>query len=177
MSSWFLDAVPDLLWIVISCVVFYFITIITTRLVGLRSFTTFSSFDFLITLAMGALLATTVVSHEVALAEGFTALVSLYLLQIATAIIRSRWGWTKKWLDNAPMLLMENGKVLHDNLRMARITEEELRAKLRFNNVYCYEQVRAVVLESSGEISVLHDTPNQNISFDASLLEGVIRED
>ena len=176
MSSWLLDSVPDLLWVVLSCLGFYLLMILVTRIVGLRSFTTFSSFDFLITLAMGALLASTIVSREIALLEGLTALITLFTLQIIVAVVRTRWGWVRKWVDNQPTLLMEDGIVLYDNLRAVRITEGELLAKLRANNVYNYQQVKAVVLESSGDVSVIHNTPHGTTVFDDALLDGVARE-
>ena len=176
ISEWFIAEVPDLAAIVLSCLVFYLLTIAVTRLVGLRSFTQFSSFDFLITLAMGALLASTVISKEIALSEGLTALASLFLFQILISYARVRWNFVRKWLDSQPVLLMVDGRVLHNNLRSARITEDELRAKLRANNLYSYDQVKAVVLESSGGISVIHQTPNLGRSFDTSLLDGVARE-
>lgn len=172
--SWFFDSAHSLLWVVISCVAFYFLTIAISRLVGLRSFTAFSSFDFLITLSMGALLASTVVSREVALTEGFAALATLFALQMGMSLGRAHWGWVKKIVDNPPMLLMENGQVLHDNLRAVRITEDELRAKLRGSNVYNYSQVKAVVLESSGDVSILRQ-PDQDLLPELSTLEGVVR--
>lgn len=176
MNTWFVASPTDLLSVALSCVVFYFITILVTRLVGLRSFTDFSSFDFLITLAMGALLASTVISEKVALLEGLVALASLFVLQIVVSVARVRWDFVRKWLDSQPTLLMEDGKVLYDNLRAVRITEDELRAKLRANNVFSYEQIKAVVLESSGSISVLIRTPNHSVPFNYSLLDGVARK-
>ena len=172
--SWFFDSAHSLLWVVISCTVFYLFIIVITRIVGLRSFTTFSSFDFLITLSMGALLASTVVSREIALMEGFIAIGTLFFLQMGVSLTRARWGWIKKVIDNQPTLLMENGQVLHDNLRAVRITEDELRAKLRGSNVYNYAQIRAVVLESSGEVSIMRQ-PEQGLVPELTTLEGVIR--
>ena len=176
MSTWFKASPTDLLAIVLSCLTFYLLTILVTRVVGLRSFTNFSSFDFLINLAMGALLASTVISESVALLEGLTGLVSLFVFQIIVSYFRVRWKFVRKWLDSQPALLMEDGQVLHNNLRAVRITEDELRAKLRGNNLYSYDQVKAVVLESSGEISVIHRTPTRDLVFNPSLLDGVARE-
>ena len=176
MNSWLFDSFPSLLWVGLSCVIFYLLMIVATRIVGLRSFTTFSSFDFLVTLAMGALLASTIVSREIALIEGITALVSLFALQIGVANLRTRWSWIRKWVDNEPTMLMEDGEILYDNLRAVRITEGELMAKLRVNNVYNYDQVKAVVLESSGDVSVIQRTPNADVRFNPALLEGVVRK-
>lgn len=172
--NWFFDSANSLLWVIISCIVFYVFTITITRLTGLRSFTKFSSFDFLITLSMGALLASTVVSRKVALVEGITAVLTLFLLQSAVSLTRTHWGWVKKVVDNQPTLLMEDGQVLHDNLRAVRITEDELRAKLRGSNVYNYSQVKAVVLETSGDVSIIRQTDGPS-SPELTTLEGVIR--
>lgn len=174
MDDWFSAPPIHLLWIVISCVLFYFLIIGITRLVGLRSFTTFSSFDFLITLAMGALLATRVVGRSVALVEGFVALAALFALQMAVSALRARRSWVRKLLDNPSMLLMQDGKILPENLRAVRVTEDELRAKLRFNNVFSYDQAVAVVLESSGEVSVLKKSGDGDVPLDGELLKGVI---
>ncbi len=175
MNTWFTAPPLHLLWIVLSCAIFYFLIIGVTRLVGLRSLTTFSSFDFLITLAMGALLATTVVGQSVALVEGFVALAALFALQMAVSALRARLSWVRQLLDNPPMLLMQDGEVLHKNLRAVRVTEDELRAKLRFNNVFSYAQIVAVVLESSGEVSVLKKSGETDISLDGELLKEVIK--
>ena len=176
MSTWFVAPFTNILAVVLSCFIFYLLTILITRIVGLRSFTKFSSFDFLITLAMGALLASTVVSKNVALVEGLTALVSLFVFQIGLSQARVHWGFVRRWLDNSPVLLMADGQVLYDNLRAVHITEGELRAKLRGNNLYSYQQVKAVVLESSGDVSVIRREPNDDVPFDTSLLDGVIRK-
>ena len=72
-------------------------------------------------------------------------------------------------VDNTPLLLMHDGQVLHEHMRDARISERDLQAKLRQAGVTRPEQVLAVVLETTGDVSVLQgDGP-----VDPSLLEGV----
>ena len=70
---------------------------------------------------------------------------------------------------------MDGNKILDKNLKHARIETTQLIAKLREANVIDYNQVRAVVLESTGDISVLH-TADDNKSLNQDLLEGVRRE-
>ena len=174
MSEWFFDDIDNLLRVGLSCLVFYIIGIIASKLAGLRSFSTFSTFDFLITLAMGALLATTITSREVSIVEGTVALTGLYVLQTLVARARQKWGFVKKWVDNPPVLLMLDGRVLYDNLRHVKITEDELKAKLRQQDIQNYQQVKAVVLESSGDISVLQN-PEAKADFDPAMLDSVLK--
>lgn len=58
----------------------------------------------------------------------------------------------------------------HEALAATRVAEDDLIAKLREANVLDFSQVRAVVLERTGDISVLH-----GCSLQVQLLEGVRR--
>jgi len=51
----------------------------------------------------------------------------------------------------------------------SRVTEDDVRAKLREANVFNYHEVEAVVLETTGDVSVLHGGSN----FDNDLLADV----
>lgn len=124
---------------------------------------------------MGALLATTIVSKEVSVAQGTTALITLFILQRLFSLARIKWKWFRKYFDNQPLLLMDGPYLLRKNMDKARITEDELKSKLRAHNINSYSQIIAVVLERSGNISVLYKTGNQQ-ELDPNILEGVRRE-
>jgi uncharacterized membrane protein YcaP (DUF421 family) len=66
---------------------------------------------------------------------------------------------------------MENGRILDDNLAKGQITRGDLFSKLREANALKLSMVRAVVLEETGEVSVLHGSDE----IDDVLLEGVRR--
>ena len=53
---------------------------------------------------------------------------------------------------------MREQTVLQDNLDRAKISRSELHAKLREANVWSYDQIIGVVLETTGDVSVLHRT-------------------
>jgi uncharacterized membrane protein YcaP (DUF421 family) len=65
---------------------------------------------------------------------------------------------------------MAGPEVLHDQLKAAQITEDDLRAKLREAGVLSYQDVQAVVLETTGEFSVLSGPE----APDAALLSNVL---
>lgn len=163
MEKWFTSDWPGLLAIVITATGIYLAVIIFTRLAGKRSFSKMSSFDFAMTVAVGSVIATTVLSSSVSLWDGLVGMGSIYLLQLLIAILR-RFEWIKKMVDNSPLMLMDGKEILHENLKKARVSEDDLRSKLRESNVLQLEQVRAVVFETTGDISVLHTgDPDQKI--------------
>ncbi|MFN2557713.1 MAG: DUF421 domain-containing protein [Nitriliruptorales bacterium] len=89
------------------------------------------------------------------LLTGVVALGTLFAVQAGIALLR-RVAQFSKVVDNEPLLLMAGEHMLSDNLRRARLTEDDVRAKLREANVLNYEEIRAVVLETTGDVSVIH---------------------
>lgn len=63
------------------------------------------------------------------------------------------------WLEPSPLPLIENGRVLHRNLRQEYLSEDELKAKLRENGVEDVRQVAKAHMESDGQISVIKRQP------------------
>ena len=78
-------------------------------------------------------------------------------------------------VDNRPLLLMEGPRILYESLRWVHMTEEELFSKLRAANVFRFDEVRAVVMERTGSLTVLHGDPGGK-EPDEVLFKGVRRE-
>jgi|TARA_R110002012_G_scaffold321121_3_gene547660 uncharacterized membrane protein YcaP (DUF421 family) len=155
MKKWFSTDMESLFAISVTALVIYIAVIVFTRIFGKRSFSKMSSFDFAMTVAVGSLIATTVLSKSVSLLEGVAGLFVVYLYQLTAALLR-KWKPFRKAIDNEPLLLMDGPDILQDNLLKARVTEGDLRSKLREANVLDLSQVRAVVFETTGDIAVLH---------------------
>lgn len=155
MENWFDVSYESVIAISLSAVGIYAAVILFTRIAGKRSFSKMSSFDFAMTVAVGSILASTVLNSSVSLMEGVVGLAAVYILQIIAAFLR-RFTFFHQLIDNTPLLLMDGPRILEGNLKKARLTNSDLRAKLREANVISLSQVRAVVFETTGDISVLH---------------------
>ncbi len=163
------------LWsIPLAAIVAYITLIVCARMVGLRSFSKMSSFDFALTVAMGSVLASTIIAQKPLVAQGVVALVSLFVIQWVTSRLRKRFRPVESIVDNEPLLLMDGEEILHENLSASRVTEDDLRAKLREANVLDLSEVRAVVLETTGDVSVLHSS-DEDRTLQPELLKNVQR--
>ncbi|MDC6352685.1 DUF421 domain-containing protein [Zeaxanthinibacter sp. PT1] len=161
MKDWFAFSWNDALAIVLTATGIYLAVIILTRICGKRSFSKMSSFDFAMTVAIGSIIATTVLSKSVSMYDGVIGLIGVYILQISLSYAR-RYSWVNALVDNPPLLLMNGSTILYENLKKARVTEADLRSKLREANVIALSEIKAVVFEATGDVSVLHtsdDTP------------------
>lgn len=173
MEKYFTTSPTGIAAIAITTTSIYVALILFTRISGKRSFSKMSSFDFAMTVSIGSILATTILSSSVSLLTGIVGLAMVYILQLSAAFLR-RFFWFQKLIDNEPLLLMDGTEILYENLSKARVTVEDLRGKLREANVIELKEVRAVVFETTGDISVLHSA-DENSKLEEWLLKGVNR--
>jgi uncharacterized membrane protein YcaP (DUF421 family) len=165
--SWITTTWTPAAMTVVSAAGIYAAVIVYTRLVGLRSFSKMSS--------VGSIVATTVLTRDPPLLQAMVALGAIYALQQAVAWLRQRFPSVRSVVDNRPVLLMENGRMLPAAMREADVTRGDVLAKLRAANVFSLEQVRAVVLETTGDISVLHAPGHEGGDLDEAVLGEVRR--
>ena len=69
---------------------------------------------------------------------------------------------------------MKGENILYDNLHATNMSEEDLMAKLREANVIELSEVKAVILETTGDVSVLHGSSDKDV--DAILLQNIRTE-
>ena len=144
--------------------------VILIRINGLRSLSKMSNFDFVMTVALGSLVAGAGQASDLSgFLQAIAAMVGLFVAQYAAARLRKASDTVEDVLDNDPCLLMKDGVIDDEALSANRVTRADLIAKLREANVLDFAKVRAVVLETTGDISVLHGD-----EIDWTLCEGVL---
>lgn len=146
-------------------------TILLVRIVGLRSFSKMTAFDFVTTIATGSLIATAGTRSELSeYLQALAAITGVFLIQWLLSTARLKWKAAQQLVQNKPILLMENGQFVDAAMDATRVSRLSILEKLRSANVARQEEVKAVVLETTGDISVM-----QKEGFDDQLLEGVER--
>ncbi|RZU33916.1 DUF421 domain-containing protein [Blastococcus saxobsidens] len=140
--------------VVLTTVAMYLTLVLCVRLVGQRSLATMSSFDLGCAIALGAVVGRTVLLLDPTLATGVVAMVTLFATQTTLARLRQS-RWVDRLMNRPPVLLMAGPTPLTDNLRAAHVAEDELRQKLRLAGIRDLAEVRCVVLERTGAVSVI----------------------
>ena len=167
VEQWLWSSWTEAWLVVVSAVVIVVVLVGAVRLVGLRSLSKMSTFDFAVTVALGSVLAS-VAASSTSLVNGAVAIGALLGTQFLIGFARQRMGLGRV-VDNQPLLLMSEGRFHDAALLEARVTRGDVLSKLREANVLRLGDVRAVVLETAGDVSVLHgDGP-----VDGAVLEGV----
>lgn len=157
----FWDNGSDFLRVLIVAPLAYAALVVFLRVSGKRMLSKLSAFDLVVTIALGSVLATILLSKDVALAEGLAALGMLLAMQFLVASLTARSAAARRLFKSEPTLLFFNGEFLGNALRAENISEEAVRAGIRQHGFARLSDVHAVVLETDGSFSILRppDSP------------------
>lgn len=151
----FFDSWTGIARVLIVGTLAYAATVILLRVSGKRTLSKMNAFDFIVTIAIGSTLATTLLSKTVAYVEGVVAIALLIFLQFAITWLSVRIAWLQRLFKAQPTLLFYQGEFLQPALRSERVTEEEIQASIRSSGLASMRDVQAVVLETDGSIAVI----------------------
>lgn len=139
----------------ITVVLMLCIVMIITRINGLRSFAKITPIDFAVTITIGSVINSTVISDSNSIIKGAIVIALLIVIQTIFGKLKSKFKWFDRAAFNEPIFLMRNGEFLDYNIKSTNVSRANIIAKLRANNVKQLSSVRAVVLETTGDISVI----------------------
>jgi uncharacterized membrane protein YcaP (DUF421 family) len=87
--------------------------------------------------------------------EGAILIGTIIFWNMAIDWVNFRVPALRPWLEPPPMLLIQNGRILHRNLRQEYVSEDELKSKLREKGIKEYSEVAEAHMESDGSVSVI----------------------
>lgn len=150
----------------------YLSLVLILRIFGKRVLAKMNAFDFLVTVALGSILATTVVSKDLTFIDGMIAFILLISLQFTLAKLTMFSQRINYLVKTQPVALFYKGEFDYEMMKKERILEEEIYQAIRSKGVSSLNDVLAVVLETTGDISVLSkhkDYPNNSTLKNVSL--------
>ena len=155
----FFNSWGDVLRTVVVGGLAYVCLIVFVRISGKRTLSTLNAFDFVVTVAIGSILATILLSKEVALAEGLAAFVTLIGAQLLLTWLSVHTSIVPGLVKSRPTLLVFRGELLRDAMAEQRVTESEVMQALRQSGFGSLQAVHALVLETDGSFSAVQTAP------------------
>jgi uncharacterized membrane protein YcaP (DUF421 family) len=141
---------------VVRAIAIYVILMAIFRISGKRSLAQITTFDFVLLLVIGEATQQALLGNDFSLTNAAIIIVTLVGADIGLSLIQQRFPRLDPWLEDVPLLLVENGKVLQERLDKSRISESEiLQAARTTQGLERLDQVKYAVLERTGEISII----------------------
>ena len=133
----------------------YITLIFFLRISGKRTLAKLNAFDLVVTVALGSTLSSVLLQESIALAEGAVTFAFLISAQYIITFGSVHWRSFARMIRAEPSLLAHDGVFCEETLTRQRLTKDEVMSAVRASGADSLDQVRNVVLESDGSISVV----------------------
>ncbi len=141
---------------VIRGVAIYAIMMLIFRFSGKRSLSEITPFDFVLLLVFSEALQSALVDDDNSLTAAVVVILTLVVLNIGMSLLKQVSPRIELLLEGVPIVVVEDGQVMHDRMRRARIDEGDILAAARqTQGIDRLDQIRSAVLERSGGISIM----------------------
>ena len=135
-------------------VVVYLVLIVVVRLMGKRQVGQMEPSEFVVTMLVANLASIPMEDAGIPLSAGMVPIITVLGLELILSTLSLRSIFIRKLLCGKPVILIENGRILRENLRRTRVTLDELAGHLREKDVLDPRAVQFAILETNGNLSV-----------------------
>ncbi len=156
-------------WQVFKLLVFLCgVSLFVVRVMGNRTVGQFSPFDFIMLVGIGDIMVSTAMDKSISIASGFGGMAALLLLQQVFSFLSLKSNLIRKWVEGTPIVLIQDGKILTENLRKARVNYDDLRQELHLQGLEMSNvaDIKLARLESSGDFSIVKISEKEPITRD-----------
>ena len=139
----------------IRTIILYTILIVVIRLMGKRQLGEMEPMEFVVTMLLANLAAVPMQETGIPLLSGLIPILVVLSMELLLSVLVYHSVGARRLLCGKPVILMENGRLLQENLKKTRITPDELTECLRIEGSTDLASVKYAILETSGQVSVL----------------------
>lgn len=166
-----------LLTIFLRTIFFYFLVVISYKIMGKREVGELGVFDFIISMLISQLIAISIENYKDPIWFVVVPAVTLVIFQIVFAKLSLKSNKFRDILDGKESIIIANGKLNFSEMRNQKYNLNDLLLQLRDKGIRTIEEVDFAILETNGKLSVFKKQDDDNNIFPLPLiLDGVIEE-
>ncbi len=135
-------------------VLLYLVLIAVIRLLGKRQIGQMEPSEFVVTMLVANLASIPMQDGAIPLYSGLVPILTVIGVELVLSALSMRSVKLRQLLCGKPVILIENGRILQENLRSTRVTLDELTGHLREKDVLDLTSVQYAILETDGNLSV-----------------------
>lgn len=141
---------------VIRAAVVYLFLLALFRLAGQRALSQVTTFDLVLLLIISEATQQALIGNDNSMTHAALLIMTLVGLDILLSLIKQRSKRVRRILEDAPLVLVDDGKLLRDRMDKVRVDEDDiLEAARGCQGLERLSQVRYAVLERSGTITII----------------------
>ncbi len=149
------EAGMDILDITIRAVVSIVVLFLLSKILGNKQLSQLSFFDYAVGISIGSIAADMAVNPQTPHHFSIIAMLVYILISSLVSILSLKSIKMRRFLNGTPITLIENGKILEENLYKAKISINDLLSECRHSGYFDITSIQFAVEETSGNISFM----------------------
>ena len=157
MSAWITGSGDALVGVAVKAVLIYATAVVGLRIAHRRTLAQWTAIDFAAAVAVGAIIGRTALASSQSYLMGAVALGAILVAHGVITLARGN-RFLVKAVDHRVRVLVEHGRIRRGQLRICGLTEHDLVAQLRQSGILDLGDVRYVLYEAKGNLTVVPDS-------------------
>jgi uncharacterized membrane protein YcaP (DUF421 family) len=141
--------------VVIRAAVAFVFIFLLCRIVGRRELGSLEPFDLILLIVLGDLIQQGITQSDYSFTGLMLAAGTMALMTVLFSYASYRVRRLRPLLDGEPIIVVQDGRPIEENLRRERMTVDELAAEARQQSLESLDDVKWAVLETNGKVSFI----------------------
>jgi uncharacterized membrane protein YcaP (DUF421 family) len=141
--------------IVLRAIFLYAFVVFVMRVIGRRELSSMTPFDLVLLIVLGDAIQQGLTQDDYSVTGAVLAIATIASLQVFTSYFSYRSRHARKFLEGEPIVLVERGELVENNLKRERMTPDEIAEEMRQQQIGSLDDVEWGILEPNGSISFI----------------------
>ena len=149
----------------IRTVMLYIIILIAMRLMGKRQISQLQTSELVVTLLISDIAAIPMQDTSSPMVSGLIPIFVLLSLEVIMSFFMLKSSNFRALICGKPVIIINKGKIIQENMRLLRLSTEDLFEQLRLNNVEKLSEIEYAIIETNGMLSVIKKACEKNVTL------------
>lgn len=155
---------PEWVIVIIRSFSLLIILFFMTKWLGKKQISQLNVFEYISGIVLGGIVAIHTIDPNANLIYAILSMFIWFIVPLTVEYISLKSKRFRNFTEGSSTVLIQDGKIMEDNLKKEGYSTDDLLEKLRDNNVFLASDVEFAALEPSGSLSVLPKKENQPLT-------------
>jgi len=141
--------------IALRAIFIYVFIVFIMRVVGRRELSSLGPVDLVMLVVIGDAVQQGLTQDDYSLTGAVIAVSTIAAMQVLSSYLSFRFARARKVLEGHPVLVIQDGKLIDENLKRERMTADEVAEEMRLQQIATFDEVQWAIVENNGSISFI----------------------
>lgn len=141
--------------IIVRATVLFFFVWGLMRVMGKRELAELTAFELVLLISIGDLIQQGVTQEDMSITGALLAVGTIGMWILAFSYVSFRWKGSRSVIEGFPVVVVQDGRLLDEMLRLERLTSDEVLDAAREQGIQNLDEIRIGILEADGKFSFI----------------------